>query len=416
MADRAGKHRPPFVLRLTGRRVIALALLVLVAALAALANAGGPASRSLARPRSAHRPGGAPAQVPAGTVVSRRAAHRRTLTLAQLAGQRIIYAYAGLQPPNQLLSVIRAGEAAGVILFSNNIASAPQIRAVIHQLQAASASSPLHAPLLILADQEGGQVRRLPGAPVLSERQIGTSPDRLSLARSAGAGAAINLAAAGVNVNLAPVLDVFRQPGNFIDEFQRSYSGDPDVVAELGAAFVSAQQPRGVAATAKHFPGLGAASLAQNTDAGPVVLNLSTSELRRVDELPYQAAVAAGVKLVMTSWAFYPALDPRLPAGLSPAIVQGELRRHLAFKGITVTDAISAGALARFGSLGERGVLAARAGADLILCAATHPAQNTPADGVAVLTALYSALASGQLSQSAARQAAAAVLALRHHP
>jgi beta-N-acetylhexosaminidase len=349
-------------------------------------------------------------------VVSRQAAHERALTLAQLAGQRIIYAYAGLEPPEQLLALIRAGEAAGVILFSSNVASATQIGAVIHELQAASANSPLHAPLLVLTDQEGGEVRRLPGAPVLSEGQIGMSSNRVSLARSAGAGAAINLAAAGINVNLAPVLDVFRQPGNFIDQFERSYSSDPEVVAGLGAAFISAQQTRGVAATAKHFPGLGAATHNQNTDAAPVLLNLPLSTLRRVDELPYQAAVAAGVKLVMTSWAVYPALDPRLPAGLSPTVIQGELRRHLAFQGITITDAITAAALIRFGSLGERGIMAARAGADLIVCSATNPADNTPADGVAVLTALTSALANGQLSQSAARQAAAAVLALRGHP
>jgi beta-N-acetylhexosaminidase len=338
------------------------------------------------------------------------------LTLSQLAGQRIIYAYAGLHPPYSLLALIRAGDAAGVILFSNNVASALQISAVIRELQAASAHSPIHAPLLILADQEGGEVRRLPGAPVLSERQLGEGVDRLSLARNAGAGAARNLSAAGINVNLAPVLDVFRQPDDFIDEFQRSYSSDPGIVAKLGGAFISAQQRRGVASTAKHFPGLGAATREQNTDAGPVVLNPSLSELRHVDELPYRTAIAAGVKLVMTSWAIYPALDPHLPAGFSDKVIQGELRRHLGFKGVTITDAISAAALARFGSLGQRGLLAARAGADLIICSATNPAQNTPADGTAVLLAMKSALASGKLNEFAARRSAAAVLALRRNP
>jgi len=76
-----------------------------------------------------------------------------------------------------------------------------------------------------------------------------------------------------MNVNLAPVLDVFRQPENFIDEYQRSYSSNPDTVARLGASFIAAQQQMGVAATAKHFPGLGSATQAQNTDLGPVTLN-----------------------------------------------------------------------------------------------------------------------------------------------
>jgi beta-N-acetylhexosaminidase len=388
---------------LTRRWAIALPVVIVAGVLAALSVAGRPASRprgtSQATPRATRT---APRSQP-HLAFARRAPRKDALSLARLAGQRIVYAYAGLEPPQSLLALIRAGEAAGVILFSNNIASTPQISAVILELQSASTQSPLHARLLILTDQEGGEVRRLPGAPVLSERQIGESVDRLSLARSAGAGAAINLSAAGINVNLAPVLDVFRQPGDFIDEF-------------LGGAFTSAQQDRGVAATAKHFPGLGAATRDQNTDAGPVVLNLSLSELRRADELPYRTAIAAGVKLVMTSWAIYPALDPHLPAGLSSAVIQGELRRHLGFKGITITDAITAGALARFGSLGQRGLLAARAGADLIICSATNPDQNTPADGMAVLSAIKSALASGEMNQLAARHAAAAVLALRRDP
>lgn len=402
--------------RLTGRWAVALLLLIVFAALAALANLGSSSSRSLQSPHPTRQVPRVRQDVRAPATGARRAARKPTLTLAQLAGQRIVYAYAGLEPPQSLLSLIRAGEAAGVILFSNNIASVPQISAVARELVAASAQSPIHAPLLILTDQEGGEVRRLPGAPVLSERQIGMSPNRLALAHSAGVGAALNLKAAGINVNLAPVLDVFRQPGDFIDEFQRSYSNDPQVAAELGAAFISAQQPLGVAATAKHFPGLGAATRNQNTDAAPVVLNLPLSQLRQVDELPYQAAIAAGVKLVMTSWATYPALDPHLPAGLSPAVIGGELRGHLGFDGITITDAITASALARFGSLGQRGVLAARAGADLIICSATNPADNTPADGLSVLAALRSAFSNGHLSQAAARQAAAAVLALREHP
>ena len=225
--------------RLSGRWTVVLLLVLLVAALAALGNSGSPTSRVAKRSKTTHQVTQVPARVQGHATATRRVAGKQTLTLAQLAGQRIIYAYAGLQPPGSLLSLIRAGEAAGVILFSNNISSAAQIRAVIHELQAASARSPLHAPLLILADQEGGEVRRLPGAPTLSERQIGMSPNRLSLARRAGAGAAVSLSAAGINVNLAPVLDVFRQPGDFIDEFQRSYSSDPQIAAELGAAFIS---------------------------------------------------------------------------------------------------------------------------------------------------------------------------------
>jgi beta-N-acetylhexosaminidase len=335
------------------------------------------------------------------------------LSTAQLAGQRIIYAYAGLQPPPSLLAMIRAGEAGGVILFSNNILSPGQVRQVTSEFQRAALASPVHARILILTDQEGGQVRRLPGAPVLSEKQIGASRSALALARSAGAGAGRNLAGVGVNVNLAPVLDVYRQPGDFIDQFSRSYSSRATTVASLGAAFIAAQQPTGVAATAKHFPGLGAASAGQNTDLRPVALAIGLGALRSVDEAPYRAAIAAGVKLVMTSWATYPALDPKRPAGLSPIVIQGELRSRLGFRGVTITDGIEAGALEAFGSLSRRSVLAAGAGADLILCAATDPARNTPQDGITALHALAAALGKGQLSLTSARQSAARILALR---
>jgi beta-N-acetylhexosaminidase len=340
----------------------------------------------------------------------------QSLSLEQLAGERVVYSYTGLRPPRALLGLIRAGDAAGVIFFADNVSSATQVRAVVGQLQRAALSSPLHTRLLLMTDQEGGEVRRLPGAPTWSEKQIGESADGAMLARAAGSGAGRNLASAGINVNLAPVLDVYRRAGNFIDQFGRSYSTNAARVAALGAAFVSSQQRDGVAATAKHFPGLGAASRSQNTDLGPVTLRLSLRTLRSVDEAPYRIALSAGVKLVMTSWAVYPALDPHRPAGLSPIVIQGELRRRLGFRGVTITDGIDAAAVTPFGGLARRGVLAAAAGADLILCAATNPADNSPSLGLTVLHAITSALSGHQLSRSASQQSADRVLALRARP
>jgi beta-N-acetylhexosaminidase len=335
------------------------------------------------------------------------------LSLRQLAGQRIVYAYTGLTPPSSLLERIRAGEAAGVIFFAANIASPAQLRAVVARLQAASTASPVHEPLLMMTDQEGGLVRRLPGAPELSERQIGEAADPLALAGQAGQAAGRELAAAGINVNLAPVLDVYRQAGDFIDEAQRSYSMDPRTAASLGGAFIGAQQRVGVAATAKHFPGLGAAASGQDTDERAVTLRMSLRELRNVDELPYRTAIAAGVRLVMTSWAVYPALDPTLPAGLSSRVIGGELRGRLGFHGVTVTDGLAAGALARFGAIAQRGVLAVRAGADLLLCSALRAEDDTPAEGVSVLEALARTLAGGLRERARAERAAELVLALR---
>ena len=237
----------------------------------------------------------------------------------------------------------------------------------------------MRAPLLLMTDQEGGQVRRLPGAPFLSEKQIGQSAHPAAAATAAGTGAGRNLHSIGMNVNLAPVLDVFRTPGDFDDQFGRSYSMNPKVVSRLGANFITAQQRLGVAATAKHFPGLGAAAASQNTDVQPVTLNLPAAMIRSHDELPYKGAIAAGVKLVMVSWAVYPLLGSKRPAGLSGLIIGGELRTRLRFKGVTITDALEAGALGPFGSIKNRAWLAAGAGMDLILCAGQNPSEGEAA-------------------------------------
>src|SRR6185436_9440836 len=143
---------------------------------------------------------------------------------------------------------------------------------------------------------------------------------------------------------------------------------------DLGADFITAQQATEVAATAKHFPGLGTATSDQNTDQRPVTLTVPLTALRTIDEYPYQAAIAAGVKLVLVSWAIYPALDPARPAGLSPTIVGGELRQRLGFTGVTIT-----GALQPFGTTGQRATLAAQAGMDLILCSAQQASEGDQA-------------------------------------
>jgi beta-N-acetylhexosaminidase len=334
------------------------------------------------------------------------------LSTTQLAGARVVYAYAGLQPPASLLKQIRAGEVGGVIFFGSNISSLDQIHGVIKRLQAAAKASPAHLPLLLMTDQEGGEVRRLPGAPIRSEKLVGEQHNAVKAASQAGTGAGRLLHSVGMNVNLAPVLDVYRSAGDFDDQYQRSYSSNPTKVARLGSAFVRAQQRIGIAATAKHFPGLGAASATQNTDERPVTLNVPLTPLRSIDERPFESAIDAGTKLVMTSWAVYPALDRSRPAGLSSKVIGSELRKRLGFKGVTVTDSIDAGALEHYGSLGNRAVLAANAGADLILC--SQPSSG--AQGISVVRALAHAISHGTVSRAATHASVARILALRRHP
>jgi len=335
------------------------------------------------------------------------------MTPRQLAGQRVIYGYFGLIPPAGLLSLIRQGQVGGVIFFSRNYGSRAQFTAAVKQLEAANkaATNPARDyPLLLMTDQEGGLVRRLPGAPDHSEKWIGsrtTASGRAYQARLAGTGAAANLLSYGLNVNLAPVLDVYRTAGDFDDQFQRSYSSNPQVVSALGADFIRAQQSGGVAATAKHFPGLGAATASQNTDERSVTLRVSKAALQSIDEYPYQAAISANVDLVMVSWARYPRLGSSLPAGLSPAIVQGQLRARLRFQGVTITDAIGAGALAPYGSSETRALMAAVAGMQLIL------ASGSVSQASQCVTGLGAGYRDGKLPRPAFRATVAQILTLR---
>jgi beta-glucosidase-like glycosyl hydrolase len=331
-----------------------------------------------------------------------------TADLSVQAGYHVIHSYPGLTPPDSLLTLTTQGKVGGIILFGENVGS--NLSNVLASFQSAYAKSPAYSgsPLLIMTYQEGGEVRRLPGGPDLSAKEVGESTDPRRAATQAGQEAASTLSGSVVNCNLAPVLDVFRQECNFIDSAQRSFGNTSAVVSECTTAWITAQQSAGVIATAKHFPGLGDAATDQDTDVEPVTLNLTLSQLQSVDEAPYTKAIAAGLDMVMASWAVYPALDANNPSGLSESWIQGQLRQRLGFKGVTITDAIEAGALEAFGSDENRAVLASKAGMDLILASARNATQ-----GESIVNALVTALNDGTLAQDSFDQATQRILNLR---
>lgn len=319
-----------------------------------------------------------------------------------LAGQHVIYSYpTSSQPPEELLDLTRAGLVGGVILFGVNVDA--NTTAAMRALKDAYAASPAPALLrkrtgrdarfIVTTDQEGGVVRRIKtGEPKLSAKQIGADPDPAAAGRAAGAGAAATLKEYQNNANLAPVLDVFREPGDFTDYYQRSFGNTSARVVAAAVPFITAQQAAGVGATAKHFPGLGAASHDANTDETPVTLTQPLSELRAVDMAPYAAAIAAGIDMVMAAWAIYPALDAANPAGLSSRWIKGELRGRLGFKGVTITDAMEAGAISGFGDAATTAKLAAKAGMDILLASGRNVTQ-----GDVIRKALVQGLKSGDL-------------------
>jgi len=324
------------------------------------------------------------------------------LTPAQLAGQLVAFGVPGTSVPPALRARIRRGEVGAVILFGRNVPSLAATRRLVARLQAIRRPAGLRAPLLVMVDQEGGQVRRLPGPPARSAAELSRSGPRAGLA--AGRAAGRLLRGVGANVDLAPVAGVARR-GSFLAAFGRSFGARPAHVARMTVAFAAGLRASGVAATAKHFPGLGSAT--RNTDDRPVTVPLSRATLRSVDERPFAALVAHRVPLVMMASATYPALDPARPAVLSSAVVGGELRGRLGFGGVVMTDALDTPALAPFGGTAAIAVRAAGAGNDLLIYSGGGAVAGRAAG------ALTAAIRSGELPRRRARESVTRLLRLR---
>lgn len=322
------------------------------------------------------------------------------LTVRQLAGARLVTGFAGRHPPRGLKRMIRQGRVAGVILFSENIGSRDHARRLTRRLQSIRRPRGLRDPLLVMIDQEGGLVKRLPGAPEASAQAMGRRGGEYS--RRQGARTARNLERAGVNVNLAPVLDVGR-PGSAIRAQGRSFGGKPRRVIRTAIRFARAMERHGVSATAKHFPGLGAAD--ESTDLAVQRIRLNRGELRRVDERPYRAFVANGGDMVMLSTAIYTRFSRR-PAAFSKRIATRELRRRLGFGGVSISDALETVAARQFGGPAKVGVAAAKAGTDLLLFTDQSGAARAG-------RALRRGLRSGTLAQGRFEDSAQRVLDLR---
>ncbi len=258
-------------------------------------------------------------------------------------------------PSRRFLTRIRNGKMGGVLLLGNGWLTRHTTATVTAELQQAACTR--GEPLLIAVDQEGGLVRRLAWAPPTEAPAYMSSP---SVAHYQASGAATALRSVGIDIDLAPVVDTPGSAGNFLGS--RAFSRSRTWNARMARAFVGGLQTKGVAATAKHFPGLGLAS--GNTDHGRIVIRAAAWKLHQ-GLLPFQSAVRAGTKLVMLSTAVYPKLDgSKRPAAFSSTIINGLLRKQLGFEGVTVTDSLTAPAAVRIPHTATRAMLA---GSDLLI-------------------------------------------------
>jgi beta-N-acetylhexosaminidase len=268
----------------------------------------------------------------------------------------------------------------GYVVFGGNVDSTPELIGDLAEI------SP--HPLIVASDLERGLGQQLEGGTVFpSQMALGAGgvPD---LAFAQGWVTGIEARAVGMNLVFAPVADVLTEPSNPIIG-ARSYGQDPLAVADLCSAFIQGCQVWGVGATAKHFPGHGGTVLDSHIELPVVPADRATIEGRELT--PFRAAVAAGVRAVMTAHVAYPGLGSGdTPATLSGDIVDGMLRRDLGFDGLIVTDALIMGAIVRALGPGEAAVRALEAGCDVLLI---------PADVVGAIEGIHAAVLSGRFSE-----------------
>jgi beta-N-acetylhexosaminidase len=307
--------------------------------------------------------------------------------LTRLVGARIMTAMAGTTPSASLLARARAGQIGGVILFGANIT--PQLPATIKALQSAAHAGG-NPTLVISTDQEGGEIRRIASAPPAAP------PAQMTPASAHGQGVATAhaLLSRGINTDLAPVADVLG-PGGFLGS--RSFGSSPARVAAGACDFARGLQAGGVNSTFKHFPGLGRA--VQNTDIHAVRINASASALGG-DLAAYSTCAPP---LVMLSNAVYPAYDPGTPAVLSSKIIQGLLRGHFHYQGVTISDTLSAPGVAG----PTTAIRAAQAGVDILL-------YTDETVSARAYDELLGAARAGQISRGALKISAARIHRLAH--
>jgi len=302
--------------------------------------------------------------------------------------------------PAEWRALVREFGVGGVILFGRNVAEPGQVAELAFECRNLMADP----PLWVAVDQEGGRVARLRSPLTVWPPAVaaGRSGDEGLASRFAGA-LARELRSLGVTFDCAPVLDVLTNPKNpAIGD--RALASDAPTVARLGAAMIRAMQAEGVAACGKHFPGHGDTAVDSHHEL-PLVEH-GPDRLRAVEYEPFRAAIAADVSGIMVGHLLVPALDETRPASLSRRVVTGELREHLGYEGLIVTDDLNMkGCTARFG-IPEATVEAAIAGHDMILLCEPHADDQAAALEALVHAVEQERLPAAQVERSIARHVA----------
>jgi beta-N-acetylhexosaminidase len=304
-------------------------------------------------------------------------------------GQLAIVGFSGHTLPAEVRQIAREFDLGGVVFFARNVEEPEQVAELSREAQALATG----IPLWVSVDQEGGRVARLkrPFTEWPPMQTLGRAGDEALAERFARALAA-ELRAVGISLDYTPVLDVLTNPRNPVIG-DRALAERAEDVARLGVAIIRTLQAEGIAACGKHFPGHGDTSVDSHFDL-PLIEH-PPDRLEAVELVPFKAAIAADVACIMTAHILIPALDDERPATLSPAIVDGWLRKKLGFGGVVFTDDMAMKAISSRYGLAEASVQAIGAGCDAVLMCAPQPD-----DQMAALEAIIYAVEQGRLPQT----------------
>jgi len=327
------------------------------------------------------------------------------LTPKSIIGQMMVAGFEGTSLNARLEHLVAEREIGGLILFERNFQNPDQLAQLTGEIQSLACAAGAPGPVFVSVDQEGGRVSRLksPFTAFPSQCCLGRARSE-ELARAFGKALGEEMAAVGVNVVYAPVLDVNSNPLNPIIG-ARAISEDPDWTARLGGAVIEGLRDAGVAPVGKHFPGHGDTSVDSHLDLPTV--GRDADSLGRIELPPFQEGIRHGLEIIMPAHVNYPAWDSKFPATFSRPILQGILRERMGFNGIVISDDLEMKAIADHFPFDSVGPMGLAAGIDLFLICHDNEKILRFHDG------MVRRLEDGSLDRSLAQQAVERILRVK---
>ena len=324
------------------------------------------------------------------------------MTTEHKIAQLLVAGLAGTEAGADGTSAVADYQVGGIILFGRNVSDSCQLTALTNQLKALNGD---YIPLFLCVDEEGGRVSRMP--PEITDIPCAYTYGNLSkpnLLTHLGSTLGAECAAFGLNLDFAPVMDVFSNPDNTVIG-DRSYSSVPDTAAWAAALVAGGLRDTGIIAAGKHFPGHGDTVTDSHTELP--VIDKTREEWNQTDAVPFREAVRSGIPVIMTGHILMSSLDSENPATLSHTIVTEILREEMGFDGVICTDDLTMGAISKTYGIGEAAVRAVAAGCDLLLIC--HESENLKA----AYDALCAAVESGRISEERLNESVSRILSLK---